>query len=124
MSFGLPESGREVLNSVFLHECVQAGLDFAIVNAEKLARYASIPKEEVVLAQSVLFASPEESRAAVEVFTAHFRGKTSVQKAPPVRLGTPEERVAQNVIDGSKEGLLSDLDALLEGGGRMPPWRL
>jgi 5-methyltetrahydrofolate--homocysteine methyltransferase len=121
VSFGLPESGREVLNSVFLHECVQAGLDFAIVNAEKLARYASIPKEEVVLAQSVLFASPEESRAAVEVFTAHFRGKTSVQKAPPVRLGTPEERVAQNVIDGSKEGLLSDLDALLEGGGRMPP---
>lgn len=37
ISFGLPELGREVLNAVFLHECVQAGLDFAIVNAEKSA---------------------------------------------------------------------------------------
>ena len=121
ISFGLPESGREVLNAVFLHECVQAGLDFAIVNAEKLARYASIPKEEVLLAQTVLFATPEESRSAVEVFTAHFRGKASLQKAPPVRLGTPAERIAQNVVDGSKEGLLTDLDALLEGEGRMAP---
>jgi 5-methyltetrahydrofolate--homocysteine methyltransferase len=116
VSFGLPESGREVLNAVFLHECVQAGLDFAIVNAEKLARYATIPKEEVALAHSVLFSGPGESRSAVDVFTAHFRGKAAIQKAPPVRLGTPEERIAQNVVDGSKEGLLSDLDALLEKG--------
>jgi 5-methyltetrahydrofolate--homocysteine methyltransferase len=121
ISFGLPESGREVLNAVFLHECVQAGLDFAIVNAEKLARYATVPKEEVALAQSVLFATPEESRTAVEVFTAHFRGKASIQKAPPVRLGTPEERIAQNVIEGSKEGLLADLDALLQGERPMVP---
>jgi 5-methyltetrahydrofolate--homocysteine methyltransferase len=69
-----------VLNAVFLHECVQAGLDFAIVNAEKLARYASIPKEEIVLAQAVLFSGPEESRSAVEVFTAHFRGKSAIKK--------------------------------------------
>ncbi|MBL8024720.1 MAG: methionine synthase [Elusimicrobia bacterium] len=116
VSFGLPESGREVLNAVFLHECVQAGLDFAIVNAEKLARYASIPKEEIALARAVLFAGPEESRSAVEVFTAHFRGKAAVQKAAPVRLGTPEERIAQNVLEGSKEGLIPDLEALLEKG--------
>ena len=46
VSFGLPEAGREVLNSVMLYHCVQAGLDLAIVNSEKLQRYPSIPEEE------------------------------------------------------------------------------
>src|SRR6185437_7089512 len=46
VSFGLPDAGREVLNSVFLYHCTKAGLDLAIVNAEKLERYASIPEEE------------------------------------------------------------------------------
>jgi 5-methyltetrahydrofolate--homocysteine methyltransferase len=121
VSFGLPESGREVMNAVFLHDCVKAGLDFAIVNAEKLARYASIPVAEIELARSVLFATPDESKGAVDRFTAHFRGKASVQKTAPIRHATPEERIAQNVVDGSKEGLFSDLDALLEGEGRMAP---
>ena len=44
VSFGLPEAGREVLNSVFLYDCTKAGLDYAIVNTEKLERYASIPE--------------------------------------------------------------------------------
>ena len=55
VSFGLPPAGREVLNSVFLYECVQAGLDLAIVNAEKIERYATIPDEEKRLAYDVLF---------------------------------------------------------------------
>src|SRR5262249_44675159 len=51
VSFGLPETGREVLNSVMLYHCVQAGLDLAIVNSEKLERYPSIPEEERRLAE-------------------------------------------------------------------------
>src|SRR5437870_5064363 len=46
VSFGLPSAGREILNSVFLYHCVRAGLDLAIVNAEQLERYPSIPEEE------------------------------------------------------------------------------
>ena len=46
VSFGFPPAGREVLNSVFLYHCTKAGLDLAIVNSEKLERYASIPDEE------------------------------------------------------------------------------
>jgi 5-methyltetrahydrofolate--homocysteine methyltransferase len=46
VSFGLPGAGREVLNSVFLYHCVQAGLDTAIVNSEKMERYASVSKPE------------------------------------------------------------------------------
>src|SRR5205085_4512745 len=58
ISFGLPASAREVVNSVFLYYCTKAGLDLAIVNAEKLERFASIPEEERRLAESLLFNSP------------------------------------------------------------------
>ena len=55
VSFGLPPVGREVLNAVYLYHCTQAGLDYAIVNTEKLERFASIPKEEVKMAEELLF---------------------------------------------------------------------
>src|SRR5438477_3300953 len=74
VSFGLPESGREVLNSVFLYHCVKAGLDLAIVNAEKLERYPSIPEEERRLAEDLIFWRGDDPVAA---FAAHFRGKTA-----------------------------------------------
>ncbi|RKJ18495.1 methionine synthase, partial [Butyricicoccus sp. 1XD8-22] len=53
VSFGLPPVGREILNAVFLYHCTQAGLDYAIVNTEKLERYASIPEEEIKLANDL-----------------------------------------------------------------------
>ena len=52
ISFGLPAAAREVVNSVFLYYCTKAGLDLAIVNAEKLERFASIPEEERRLSRS------------------------------------------------------------------------
>ena len=55
VSFGLPTAGREVLNSVFLYHCVQAGLDLALVNAEKLERYPQIPDEEKQLCEDLLY---------------------------------------------------------------------
>src|SRR5690606_28083284 len=73
VSFGLPPAGREVLNSVFLYHAVQAGLDMAIVNAESLVRYGSIPQEERELAEQVLFDPHEETIAA---FAARYRGIT------------------------------------------------
>ena len=50
ISFGLPAAAREVVNSVFLYHATKAGLDLAIVNAEKLERFASIPELERRLA--------------------------------------------------------------------------
>src|SRR4029077_6959738 len=58
ISFGLPASAREVVNSVFLYYATKAGLDLAIVNAEKLERFASIPVEERRLAEHLLFNIP------------------------------------------------------------------
>src|SRR5439155_17452252 len=58
VSFGLPAGAREVVNSVFLYYCTKAGLDLAIVNTEKLERFASIPEHERELAENVLFQHP------------------------------------------------------------------
>src|SRR5581483_5042704 len=58
ISFGLPAAAREVVNSVFLYYTTKAGLDLAIVNAQKLERFASIPVEERRLAESLLFSTP------------------------------------------------------------------
>ena len=70
VSFGLPTAGREVLNSVFLYHCVQAGLDMALVNSEKLERYPSLPDEERKLSEDLLY---NRGADPVTPFAAHFR---------------------------------------------------
>ena len=55
VSFGLPPGAREVVNSVFLYYCTKAGLDLAIVNAERIERFASIPENERKLAEASAF---------------------------------------------------------------------
>ncbi|REK68694.1 MAG: methionine synthase [Cohnella sp.] len=109
ISFGLPDAGREVLNSVFLYECTKAGLDYAIVNTEKLERYASIPEEERRLAEELLYNTNDETLAA---FVAAYRDKKVEKKAKPDNL-TLEERLAGYVVEGSKDGLFEDLDLAL-----------
>ncbi len=109
VSFGLPPAGREVLNSVFLYECTKAGLDLAIVNTEKLERYAQIPEEERRLAERVLF---ETSDDTVAEFAAHFRERKS--RVPEDTSKLPlDERLALCIVTGSKEGLHADLDEKL-----------
>lgn len=121
VSFGLPSAGREVLNSVFLYHCVQAGLDLALVNAEKLERYASIPEEERRLAENLLFytgkaSALEQTQDPVTAFAAYFRdlhpsqrlnGK-SQEKLPLL------ERLPRYIIEGSKDGLVEDLNEALQ----------
>ncbi|MBZ5618750.1 MAG: methionine synthase [Acidobacteriia bacterium] len=139
ISFGLPASAREVVNSVFLYYCTKAGLDLAIVNAEKLERFASIPEEERRLAENLLFNSPpvdaaDESRTAPEdwrqqtaeqkaainqwhiaAITEHFRktGKRVKQHAEDLPL---DQRLANYIIEGTKDGLVADLDRKLAEG--------
>jgi len=110
VSFGLPPAGREVLNSVFLYECSRAGLDMAIVNTEKLERYASIPAEERALSEEILFRTTDE---AVSKFTEHFRDSSSriVVEVSSLSL---DERLAHYVVEGSKQGLIEDLEEKLK----------
>lgn len=109
ISFGLPEAGREVLNSVFLYECTKAGLDYAIVNTEKLERYASIPEEERRLSEELLYNTNDDTLVA---FVAAFRNK-KVEKKEKISNLSLEERLASYVVEGSKEGLLPDLEQAL-----------
>jgi 5-methyltetrahydrofolate--homocysteine methyltransferase len=113
VSFGLPESGREVLNSVFLYHCVKAGLDLAIVNSEKIVRYPSIPEEERRLAEDLLYSRGDDPVAA---FAGYFKAKGAAPKAAVVRAGTAVERLPRYIIDGSKEGLIEDLEVVRTGG--------
>lgn len=110
VSFGLPPVGREVLNAVYLYHCTQAGLDYAIVNTEKLERYASIPEEEIKLANDLLFNTTDETLA---VFTDFYRDKKK-EKAEVNIPKTVEGRLAYYIIEGTKEGLIADLELARE----------
>jgi 5-methyltetrahydrofolate--homocysteine methyltransferase len=110
VSFGLPPLGREVLNAVYLYHCTQAGLDYAIVNTEKLERFASIPKEDIRLAEDLLFKTTDQTLAD---FTNFYRGKKKVEKKPSKSLPLAE-RLAGYIVDGTKEGLLPDLELALK----------
>lgn len=110
VSFGLPPVGREVLNAVYLYHCTQAGLDYAIVNTEKLERYASIPANEKQLSDKLLFETNDETLAE---FTAFYRGKKAEKKVETSNLPL-EERLATYIVEGTKEGLVEDLKLALE----------
>jgi 5-methyltetrahydrofolate--homocysteine methyltransferase len=116
VSFGLPTAGREVLNSVFLYHATQAGLDAALVNTERLARYAEVPDVERRLCDAVIFTEASDvaaGEAAVAEFTAHFRGRKSAIEGP-ARADLPlEDRLARAIVEGSKEGLSDDVDEAL-----------
>ncbi|HVE83125.1 MAG TPA: methionine synthase [Myxococcales bacterium] len=112
VSFGLPTAGREVLNSVFLYHCVQAGLDMALVNSEKLERYPSLPPEERALSEDLLF---NRTADPITPFAAHFRERKP-QKA--VKSSLPlEERLQRYIIEGSRDGLIEDLELALQTQG-------
>jgi 5-methyltetrahydrofolate--homocysteine methyltransferase len=111
VSFGLPTAGREVLSSVFLYHCVQAGLDLALVNSEKLERYPQIPAHEKKLCEDLLY-----NRIAdpITPFAAHFREKKPAKAAAS---SLPlDERLARYIIEGSRDGLVADLELKLATG--------
>lgn len=111
VSFGLPNAGREVLNSVFLYHCVKAGLDLAIVNSQKLERYPSIPEEQRKLCEDLIFWRGADPVAA---FAAYFKDRQVEKKVVAKEHRTVEERLADNIIQGSKEGLIDNLKEALE----------
>ncbi len=139
VSFGLPAGAREVVNSVFLYYCTKAGLDLAIVNTEKLERFASIPEHERRLAENVLFQhapkdvpadhpraelfrnvptdwrlQSKEQKAAINNYhivaiTEHFRTATKKEKVKAEDLPL-DERLANYIIEGTRDGLVEDLE--------------
>src|SRR5215467_8722538 len=91
VSFGMPPGAREVVNSVFLYYCTKAGLDLAIVNTEKVERFASIPAHEREFAENLLFSHPPKNVAA-----EHPNAQLLLNAPADWRQQTKEERAAVN----------------------------
>ncbi len=115
ISFGLPTAARRVLNSVFLHEAVEAGLDAAIVDAGKILPLTTIPTEDREICLDLLFdrvKNPEKK--PLTIFIEHFQAKSGIvkpdesAKAP----GPAEEALFDRVVRGDKDGI-EDLLAIL-----------
>ncbi|MHB8874058.1 MAG: methionine synthase [Myxococcaceae bacterium] len=105
VSFGLPTAGREVLNSVFLYHCTQAGLDMALVNAEKLERYPSLGETDRTLSEDLLFSRGQDP---VTPFAAQFRER---KPAKALKSTLPlDERLSRYIVEGSRDGLFEDLE--------------
>lgn len=115
ISFGLAPQARRILNSVFLHEAVNAGLDAAIVDAAKILPLARISEEDREVCLDLLHnRQAEGAKDPLMRFIDHFSGKaatTGEEEQGSVR--TVEEQLFAKVMDGDKDGL-EDLLAILQ----------
>ena len=114
VSFGLTPEARGVLNSVFLHHCVQAGLDAAIVNPAHIRPYAEISSAEREMADDLVFNKrPDALQRFIEYF-ANVGGSgalAQVEKEDPTAGMTPEQKIHWMILHRKKEGIEEQLDA-------------
>jgi 5-methyltetrahydrofolate--homocysteine methyltransferase len=120
ISFGLKPVARVVLNSVFLHECQQAGLTTAIVHASKILPMSKIPDEQREVALDLIYDRRREGYDPLTAFLDLFEGVEATDTAGSrmdALLALPlNERLSRRIIDGEKKGLEADLDqAMAEG---------
>ncbi|MFI6422184.1 methionine synthase [Streptomyces sp. NPDC050842] len=117
ISFGLNPAARILLNSVFLDECVKAGLDSAIVHASKILPIARFDDEQVTTALDLIYDRRAEGYDPLQKLMALFEGvNTKSMKAGKTEelLALPlDERLKRRIIDGEKNGLEADLDEAL-----------
>jgi 5-methyltetrahydrofolate--homocysteine methyltransferase len=123
VSFGVGVPARSVLNSVFLHHCVEAGLDLAMVNPNHITPYGEIPEAERELADDLVFDRRED---ALERFIAHFESKGPEEAdggaggADPTEGMEPEEALHFHILRRKKEGVEDWIDASVEKIGAVP----
>ena len=117
VSFGINPAARQVLNSVFLDECVKAGLDAAIVHASKILPLARIKPEHVTLCRDIIFDKTTDDYNPLQLLLTAFEGVKSTKQEKPDRSGWPvQQRLRQRIIDGDREGLTAELDEALASG--------
>jgi 5-methyltetrahydrofolate--homocysteine methyltransferase len=120
VSFGVSPGARAVLNSVFLHHCVEAGLDLAMVNPNHITPYPEIPEEERELVDDLVFNRRED---ALERFIAHFeqKGESEEEAAgDPTEGMEPEEALHFHILRRKREGVEDWIDRSVEKIGAVP----
>jgi 5-methyltetrahydrofolate--homocysteine methyltransferase len=113
ISFGLNPPARQILNSVFLDHALRRGLTGAIVHFSRIVPLHRIPEEERRVAEDLIFDRRRDGRDPLQAFIALFENRTAAQdekKGRPERL---EDRLAQRIVDGDRQGLETDLDLAL-----------
>jgi len=126
VSFGLSPAARHVLNSVFIHECVQAGMDSAIVHASKILPLSRIPDEQRDVAMDLIH-DRRGSAGALSDGDEHYDPLTKLLEIfADVKVQTNEredrsgwpvtQRLHHRIIDGDREGLIEDLDLAMSEG--------
>jgi 5-methyltetrahydrofolate--homocysteine methyltransferase len=117
ISFGLNPAARVVLNSVFLNECIEAGLDSAIVHAAKIVPMARIPDEQREMALDLVYDRRREGYDPLQRFLELFEGVTTAdtkaERAAELARLPVTERLQRRIIDGEGKGLEADLDLAL-----------
>ncbi|MFF5714558.1 methionine synthase [Streptomyces sp. NPDC012756] len=117
ISFGLNPAARQVVNSVFLHECVRAGLDSAIVHASKILPMARIPEDRREAALDLVHDRRREGydplQRLLELFEGVSASSSAASKAEELAALPLGERLERRVVDGERGGLEADLDAAL-----------
>jgi 5-methyltetrahydrofolate--homocysteine methyltransferase len=120
VSFGVGQPARAVLNSVFLHHCVEAGLDLAMVNPNHITPYSEISDEERELTDDLVFNRRDD---ALERFIAHFesKGEEEAEEAgDPTEGMEPEEALHWHVLRRKKDGVEDWIDRSVEKIGAVP----
>jgi 5-methyltetrahydrofolate--homocysteine methyltransferase len=120
VSFGVSPPARASLNSVFLHHCVEAGLDLAMVNPNHITPYAEIPTDERELTDDLVFDRRDD---ALERFIGHFeaRGDTGAEEADdPTEGMEPEEALHWHILRRKKEGVEEWIDLSVAKIGAVP----
>ena len=117
VSFGLKPAARHALNSVFLHECVTAGLDSAIVHAGKIVPLARMPEEHKQICLDLIYDRRSGDYDPLKKLLEVFADVTTVATVREDRSGwTVEQLLKQRIIDGDREGLTDELDAAMASG--------
>ncbi|MEY3641317.1 MAG: methionine synthase [Actinomycetota bacterium] len=117
VSFGLKPALRQVLNSVFLAECVEAGLDSAIVHASKILPLSRIPDDQKAACNALIWDRPYEGQDALTALLTMFEDVQSVAAVKEDRTDWPlDRRLKQRIIDAERDGLTDDLDAAMTQG--------
>jgi 5-methyltetrahydrofolate--homocysteine methyltransferase len=112
VSFGLDPAARYVLNSVFLHHCVEAGLDAAIVNPAHITPYAEISAEQRALADDLVFnRRPDALQRFIDGFSSQAELDTRQEKEDPTAGMNAEQKIHWMVLHRKKEGIEDALDA-------------
>jgi 5-methyltetrahydrofolate--homocysteine methyltransferase len=125
VSFGVGLPARRALNSVFLHHCVEAGLDLAMVNPNHIRPYSEIPEQERALADDLVFDRRED---ALEKFITHFEangadgdaGSDPTHAADPTEGMEPEQALHFHILRRKKEGVEAWVDLCVDKIGAVP----